>query len=58
MKKILFIQLITLLLLVLIIFNQKFHFFEIDIEKAIQTGVLVCILISIGKIINKLRNNE
>lgn len=58
MKKILSIQVINLLLFILILFNRKFHFFEADMEKAIHTGILVTILISIGKIINELRNNE
>ena len=58
MKRILYLQIIILLLFVLIILNQKHYYFNSDCDTPLVSGMLVCIFISIGKIIKFYKNEN
>lgn len=58
MKKILYLQIIEFLLFIIIILNYKHRFLNNEYDVMLNSSMLVCIFISIGKIINELRNNE
>ena len=57
MKRILYLQITILLLFILIVLNQKHHYFSNDYDTPLVSGMLVCIFISIGSMI-KLYKNE
>lgn len=57
MKKLLYLQITILLLFVLIVINHKYHYFSSNYDTTFVSGMLVCIFISIGRMI-KLYKNE
>lgn len=58
MKKILYLQIIEFLLFIIIIINYKHRFLNNEYDIMFISAMLVCMFISIGKIINELRNND
>lgn len=57
MKKILYLQIIILVLFILIIINYKHRFLSNEYDIMLISAMFVCIFISIGRII-KLYKNE
>ena len=58
MKKILYLQITILLLFVLIVLTQKHHYFSSDYDTPLVSGMLVCIIISIGRMIKLYKNED
>ena len=58
MKRILYLQITILLLFTIIILNQKRHYFSNDYDTPLVSGMLVCIFISIGKMIKLYKNED
>ena len=57
MKIILYLQITILLLFILIVLNQKHHYLSSDYDTPLVSGMLVCISISIGKMIKLYKND-
>ena len=58
MKKLIPLQIIILIFFVLIMVNPKINLFDAEILKAIQTGILVGLLISLGRMIKIYKNED